>query len=890
MRIDISNPEMIAKLKDKKFYLENFCKIKGKKPGSLIPFLLNEAQKDLFNAVRTNNRVIILKARQIGFSTAMTGYFYVDTILNPGTTTALIGYNSDLTAELLDKVKTFYRTTPAELRPTVHYNSKYEVSFPKIDSKILVLPSTVNVGRGYTITNCLKGNTKIIMYDGSSKKIKEINEGDIVTNGNGGPSTVRGLVKKFDNEKRMLKIKVAGSENIELTEEHKILTRKKVSGKESWEEAKNISDNDYIAFPYRQCRNRRKFFKLDCSKKDGYEKRGVIPTSRKIIISKEFGEFCGWFLAEGSVSDGRISLSIHKKEVKEVLAVVNCIREYVGKISVSYSKKSLTAVIQIYGKDMATFMKNMFGNGCQNKKLPIEVWNCGYEFNFGLLKGYINGDGYTRKKDRIIMTSVSEKLLNGIKMMLVSLRIGLPYIYESESYRYGVKSLNRFDLHLGGKGNYKLRRKLGYSLPIYNNARAIWRLNNHPEHNQGHGYWRRGKFHYWVKVLSVEEVERSKTVYDIALAEEPHSFLTNIGVVHNCLATELSSWDDAEEKMMTLEASVPIDGTLVIESTPKGQGNLYHKMWMSDNDYVKKEYGWWWGYSQNEIDTIRKRMNNPQKFAQEYGLEFLASGRPVFDARSIKDQRKNVWALDDEIDTSTNTKIIKDILGKVISNHDYNVLRAGGLIRIIKDDDKLVMYHEPEDGHFYIVGVDTSEGVEGGDYSVATIWDRATGEEVANFRGLLPPDILANKLNKWGRKYNNALMVVEVNNHGLTVLTVLKNLLYPSIYFRPSKFETIASASSDKMGWKTTRVTRLILIDDFAQSIRESELTIHTKELLDEMTVFVYNDAGEMVPQGGFHDDCIFSAAVGYQGFKVMYDKPLTQLNYVNHLPRNFSY
>jgi len=484
-KININNPEIIEKMKDKKFYLENFCKIKGKKPGSLIPFILNEAQKDLFNAVKKFSRVMILKARQIGFSTAMTGYFYVDTIMNPGTTTALIGYNSDLTAELLDKIKTFYRTTPTELRPTVHYNSKYEVSFPRIDSKILVLPSTVNVGRGYTITNCL--------------------------------------------------------------------------------------------------------------------------------------------------------------------------------------------------------------------------------------------------------------------------------------------------------------------------------------------------------------------------------------------ATELSSWEDAEEKMMTLEASVPIDGKLVIESTPKGQGNLYHKMWMSDNDYAKQEYGWWWGYSEEEIGIIRRRMNNPQKFAQEYGLEFLASGRPVFDARSIKEQRKNVLTLGD-------------------------CIVEKGKKRFIKDDDGLVMYREPEEGHFYVAGVDTSEGVEGGDYSVIIILDRKTGEEVASFRGLLPPDILANKLNKWGRKYNNALMVVEVNNHGLTVLTVLKQLIYPSLYFRPSKFESLSSPSSDKMGWKTTRVTRPLLIDDLAQALRDKVLIIHSKELLDEMTVFVYDDAGNMVPQGGFHDDFIFAAGIGFQGFKVMYHEKLTQLDYSNHLPNGYTY
>lgn len=472
---------LVAQMRDPKFYLESFCKIKGKDKG-LIPFRFNEAQKDCANAFRSNNRIIILKARQMGFSTLMTGLFYHDTISNPATNTALIGYNSDMTAELLDKVKTFWKTTPKEIRPAIKYNSKFEISFPALDSKILVLPSTENVGRSYTL--------------------------------------------------------------------------------------------------------------------------------------------------------------------------------------------------------------------------------------------------------------------------------------------------------------------------------------------------------------------------------------------HNVLVTELSTWTKADEKMTALESSVPITGKIVVESTPRGTGNLYHRMWVGDNDYIKKEYGWWWGYSQEEIDTIRKRMNNPMKFAQEYGLEFLASGRSVFDPIIIKRQYVNILKVGDTFEESNTIKV----------------------------EDDLKIYKDPIPGELYVFGVDVSEGVEGGDYSVAVCWNRKTGEEVAFYRGLVPADILGEKLDKWGRKFNNAFMVVEINNHGLTTLTALKKLVYPSIYFRLAKFETIGERYTDRMGWRTTRLTRPLLIDDFAQAMRDGLLTIHSKEILDEMNTFIYNDNGDMVSQGGYHDDCIFAAAIGFQGFKVLYDKPLDQINYEKELPHNFSY
>jgi hypothetical protein len=190
----------------------------------------------------------------------------------------------------------------------------------------------------------------------------------------------------------------------------------------------------------------------------------------------------------------------------------------------------------------------------------------------------------------------------------------------------------------------------------------------------------------------------------------------------------------------------------------------------------------------------------------------------------------------------------------------------------------------------YIFGVDTSEGVEGGDYSTVTVFNRVTGEEAAFYKGLIEPDKLAALLNEWGRKFNNALMVVEVNNHGLTTLTVLKQLLYPTLYFRRSQFETIGTAYSDRLGWKTTKLTRPLLMDDLSQAIREELLTIHSKETLDEMSTFVYDKNNNMVAPGTAHDDCIFSAAIAYQGFKTMYEKELTQINYANHLPENYNY
>jgi hypothetical protein len=95
---------------------------------------------------------------------------------------------------------------------------------------------------------------------------------------------------------------------------------------------------------------------------------------------------------------------------------------------------------------------------------------------------------------------------------------------------------------------------------------------------------------------------------------------------------------------------------------------------------------------------------------------------------------------------------------------------------------------------------------------------------------------------------------------------------------------------SDRLGWKTTKVTRPLMIDDLREALADESLKIHTETTIDEMLTFVFNDNGDMVSNSGFHDDCIFARAIGFQGFKVKYGGKLEQIDETKNLPQNFSY
>jgi hypothetical protein len=86
------------------------------------------------------------------------------------------------------------------------------------------------------------------------------------------------------------------------------------------------------------------------------------------------------------------------------------------------------------------------------------------------------------------------------------------------------------------------------------------------------------------------------------------------------------------------------------------------------------------------------------------------------------------------------------------------------------------MWEQPKLGHQYAMGVDTSEGIDGGDYSAAYVLDREDLSIVAAWHGLIEPELFAPELARVGRTYNDAKIGVENNNQGHTTLVTLKNL------------------------------------------------------------------------------------------------------------------
>lgn len=109
---------------NRKQYIENYLKIVNKE-GKLVPLKFNYAQQILYDTIKklkSENklvRIIILKARQLGLSTATGGIFNSNTLLNFNVKTGIITHKSEATSNLFNMYKIMYQNLPEQLKPSL---------------------------------------------------------------------------------------------------------------------------------------------------------------------------------------------------------------------------------------------------------------------------------------------------------------------------------------------------------------------------------------------------------------------------------------------------------------------------------------------------------------------------------------------------------------------------------------------------------------------------------------------------------------------------------------------------------------------------------------------------------------------------------------------------
>lgn len=147
-----------------KKYIEEYVKIRDKN-SNIISLKFNEPQLKYYNTIKELKkqnkpvRIIILKARQMGFSTATEGIFFKETVTKPNINTAIVAHKEDSTNNLFNMSKLMYDELPEAIKPEKKKSNAKELVFDKSDgtglkSKIKCFTAGgKGVGRSDTLNN-----------------------------------------------------------------------------------------------------------------------------------------------------------------------------------------------------------------------------------------------------------------------------------------------------------------------------------------------------------------------------------------------------------------------------------------------------------------------------------------------------------------------------------------------------------------------------------------------------------------------------------------------------------------------------------------------------------------------------------------------------------------
>ena len=333
--------------------------------------------------------------------------------------------------------------------------------------------------------------------------------------------------------------------------------------------------------------------------------------------------------------------------------------------------------------------------------------------------------------------------------------------------------------------------------------------------------------------------------------------------------------DNGSEVYGAALPSLGTGGKSVLISTPNGYDDLYYKIYdgavNKRNKYNVIEMRWYQDLRYNkDLRWIKGEESIPEKlFTLESYNKMISDGyKPTSQwyedmcAEYNGDTRKIAQELDVSFLGSGGNVIDEEY----VQNQNKDNVRTP--IRTEAFDNGAWVWVDPVMDHQYIMGVDVSRG-DSEDFSTIEIIDFDTREQVFEYQGKIPPDILAELVYNYGEKYK-AYTVVDITG-GMGVSTVLKLLEmdYKRLHYDDPKSKILSTRKDlgkyrkydNKIPGFNVGANRLNMVAEFERSIRQNEVIVRSSRLISEMKTFVYKN-GRPDHMDGYHDDLLMSVAM----------------------------
>jgi hypothetical protein len=290
---------------------------------------------------------------------------------------------------------------------------------------------------------------------------------------------------------------------------------------------------------------------------------------------------------------------------------------------------------------------------------------------------------------------------------------------------------------------------------------------------------------------------------------------------------------------------------VLIVSTPLGM-NMFYKMWIESiekrNDYVPIEVHWSEMPGRDEKwkeETIRN--TSEVQFTQEFECEFVGSTYTLIAPSKLR------------------TLVFKT---PIHSNNNLDV------------------YEEPIKNHTYALVADTAQG-KGLDYSAFNVFD-VSGmpyKQVAKFRdNTISPMLYPNVIYNVGNKYNQAHVLVEVNDIGSQVADTLhydleyENIMIITMRGRAGQQIGGGFAKNIQLGLRTSKQIKRIGCATLKDLIEQDQLLIPDFETIRELTTFALTNNTYQAEEGS-HDDLAMTLVIFGWLVQQRYFKELTNMD-----------
>jgi len=298
---------------------------------------------------------------------------------------------------------------------------------------------------------------------------------------------------------------------------------------------------------------------------------------------------------------------------------------------------------------------------------------------------------------------------------------------------------------------------------------------------------------------------------------------------------------------------------VIMVSTPHGMNHFYrywHNAQRGKNEYTATEVHWsevpgrdaeW------KAQTIAN--TSEQQFKVEFECEFLGSVDTLISVAKLRN-----LVFDDPIQNN----------GK-----------------------GLVVYEKPQKDRDYIVTVDTARGIDH-DYSAFVIFDISEFpyKTVARYKNNeIKPMLFPNIILDMAKAYNNAYVLVEVNDIGEQVASILQydleyeNMLMCSMRGRAGQqVGTGFSGKKTQMGVRMTAAVKKTGCSNLKALVEEDKLVTSDYDIIAELTTFIQKKQS-WEAEDGCHDDLamclvIFAWLVAQDYFREMTDNDVRKRIY----------